>query len=88
MTSSPPPPSSSASAGPAFRVRLAQRSDAASILALIRGLAEFEKAPEEVTNTVERLQEDGWGPTPRFTVSDHSCGRTLTAPLRSAQQRH
>ena len=51
-----------------FRVRAAQRSDAASILALIRGLAEYEKAPQEVTNTVEQLQEDGWGLTPRFTV--------------------
>ena len=61
-------PTASPSSAP-FRIRQALRSDAASILELIRGLAEYEKAPEEVTNTVEQLQHDGWGPTPRFTVS-------------------
>ena len=55
-----------------FRVRPAVEADAESILRLIRGLAEFEKAPEEVINTVEQLREDGWGKTPRFTVSQHS----------------
>lgn len=61
-------PSNGSSSRP-FRVRLAVEGDADSILRLIRGLAEYEKAPEEVLNTVEQLKEDGWGATPRFTVS-------------------
>jgi len=49
-----------------FRIRTAVKSDAPAILHLIRGLAEYEHAPEEVENTVEQLEQDGWGETPRF----------------------
>ena len=35
-------------------------------LELIRELAEFERAPHEVTNTVEMMQEDGFGEKPIF----------------------
>lgn len=52
----------------AFRIRTAVKSDASTILTLIRGLAEYEHAPEEVENTVEQLERDGWGPQPRFHV--------------------
>jgi len=49
-----------------YRIRPASPSDAPVLLELIQGLAEYERAPEEVTNTVEQLIEDGWGKTPRF----------------------
>ena len=62
-----------------FRIRPATSEDAGSILQLIRGLAEYEKAPEEVLNTEEQLREDGWGKTPRFTVSQSTASATRTA---------
>ena len=72
-----------------FRIRLAVADDAAEILRLIRGLAEYEKAPSEVTNTEAQLREDGWGATPRFTVRPHSshCCAALhcTAPHSTAE---
>lgn len=36
------------------------------VLALIRELAEFERAPDAVTNTLEAMRRDGFGPAPIF----------------------
>lgn len=36
------------------------------MLGLVRELAEFERAPEQVTNTVEQMKRDGFGPDPAF----------------------
>ncbi len=47
-------------------VRPAQRFDAAFILELIRELARFEKAEDQVRATVADLERDGWGEAPRF----------------------
>ncbi|NNG02594.1 MAG: GNAT family N-acetyltransferase [Inquilinus sp.] len=47
-------------------VRPAVRADAATILAMIRELARFERAEEQVHATAEDLERDGWGDTPRF----------------------
>lgn len=39
-------------------IREAERKDVPAILELIKGLALYEKAPDEVTNTVENLERD------------------------------
>ena len=41
-------------------------SDVPRVLALIRELAEYEKAAGEVTNTIERMEKDGFGENPLF----------------------
>jgi ribosomal protein S18 acetylase RimI-like enzyme len=47
-------------------VREAQSSDSDSIYQLICHLAEFERAPDEVTNTPEKIIQHGFGDTPLF----------------------
>lgn len=47
-------------------VRPAVRSDAATILEMIRELARFERAEDQVRATAADLERDGWGETPRF----------------------
>jgi GNAT superfamily N-acetyltransferase len=47
-------------------IRPATSNEAALLLAMIRELAEFERAPEMVTNTEENLVRDGFGEDPRF----------------------
>ncbi len=51
-----------------IRLRKARESDVSVILDLIRELALFEKAPDEVTITVEELKKDGFGNNPLFQV--------------------
>lgn len=36
------------------------------IYALIKELADYEKAPDEVTNTIEQLEQDGFGERPLY----------------------
>jgi GNAT superfamily N-acetyltransferase len=50
----------------AVSIRFATADDAAVLLALIRGLAEFEKAPDAVVATEEDLRRTGFGPSPEF----------------------
>lgn len=47
-------------------IREARPEDIPHILALIRELALYEKAPQEVTNTEEAILRDGFGPEPAF----------------------
>lgn len=47
-------------------IRPAIADDAALLLAMIRELAEFERAPGMVTNTEEELVRDGFGDNPKF----------------------
>lgn len=47
-------------------IRAAQREDAATILRLIRELAEFENMLDHVKASEEDILRDGFGPTPRF----------------------
>ena len=49
-----------------FSLRAATAADASELLRLIRLLAEYEKAPQEVTNTVEDILLDGFGAHPVF----------------------
>jgi GNAT superfamily N-acetyltransferase len=44
-----------------IQIRQGKPSDIKDVLALIRELAEYEKAPEEVTVTEEELLDDGFG---------------------------
>lgn len=47
-------------------IRNGVRRDLPRVLELIRELALFEKAAGEVTNTVERMERDGFGPNPVY----------------------
>lgn len=47
-------------------IRPATPADVPQILAFIRGLALYERAPDEVTATEEALLRDGFGPNPFY----------------------
>lgn len=49
-----------------FNIRKGRKEDLAQVLALIKELAEYERAPEEVENTIEQMLEDGFGNNPIF----------------------
>ena len=54
-------------------IRPATAADVSLILALIRGLAEYERAPEQVIATEEDLLRDGFGPNPFYfcLIAEH-----------------
>jgi GNAT superfamily N-acetyltransferase len=52
----------------AFHIRLAQREDVPIILALIRELAEYERAPDEVVATEDQLRKNLFGAHPAAEV--------------------
>lgn len=45
-------------------IRRAVKSDCARLLELIQELADYEKAPDEVTVTLSHFEESGFGPNP------------------------
>lgn len=47
-------------------LRRGVEADLPQVLGLIKELAEYEKAPEAVTNTLAAMQRDGFGPEPIF----------------------
>lgn len=47
-------------------IRAGTKSDLPRALELIKELATYEKAPHEVINTVEKMEEDGFGAHPIF----------------------
>ena len=51
-----------------FQIRWATDQDAGVILDLIRGLAVYEKEPDQVACTVEDIVRDGFGEKPFFEV--------------------
>ncbi|MEO7725256.1 MAG: GNAT family N-acetyltransferase [Chthoniobacterales bacterium] len=51
-----------------FRIRLAEREDVSTILSLIRELAEYERAPNEVIATEDQLRENLFGDHPGAEV--------------------
>ncbi len=51
-----------------LRIRNASSDDIPLILDLIRGLAAYERAPEQAVARAEDLRRDGWGPEPKFRV--------------------
>ena len=44
------------------------KKDIPQVLDLIKELAEFENAPDQVTNTIERLENDGFGNQPVYDL--------------------
>lgn len=48
------------------KIRRGVEADLPQVLALIRELAAYERAPEAVTNTLAAMQRDGFGPAPIF----------------------
>ncbi len=50
----------------AVTIRSCEREDLPRVLELVRELAAYERAPDEVTNTVERMELDGFGANPIF----------------------
>ena len=49
-------------------IRKGEKRDIPAVLGLIRELALFEKAPEEVTNTEADMERDGFGENPVFIL--------------------
>ena len=49
-----------------INIREGRKEDLARVLELIKELAEFERAPHEVSNTLDRLEEDGFGAHPVY----------------------
>ncbi|PWG78517.1 GNAT family N-acetyltransferase [Pararcticibacter amylolyticus] len=47
-----------------MNIRTAQRSDCRRLLELVQGLAEYEKAPHEVTISLDEFEEAGFGAQP------------------------
>jgi GNAT superfamily N-acetyltransferase len=47
-------------------VRRGKPDDIPAVHALVRELAEYEKAPDAVTNTIERMTEDAFGKNPVY----------------------
>lgn len=51
-----------------IQIRKGEQKDMPKVLELIKELAIYEKAPDEVETTVEELTEDGFGKNPVFDV--------------------
>ncbi len=49
-----------------MKVRKGKKEDLPRVLELIKELAEYEKAPEQVENTVEMMEKDGFGENPVY----------------------
>ena len=49
-------------------VRKGKKQDIPQVLDLIKELAEYEKALDQVSNTVERLENDGFGVSPVYNL--------------------
>ena len=63
-------------------IRKAKKSDMQQLLSMITELAKFEKAQEQVQNSVEQLQKDGFGGKSYFEalIAEHQnqvCGYAL-----------
>ena len=60
-----------------IKLRKGKESDIPEIINLIKELATFEKAPEEVTITSEDLKKDGFGVNPIFEIILAECDSTV-----------
>jgi GNAT superfamily N-acetyltransferase len=49
-----------------YTIREGKREDLPAVFALIQELAVYEKAADEVTNTLEKMEEDGFGHNPVY----------------------
>jgi GNAT superfamily N-acetyltransferase len=57
-------------------IRKGKKEDLPRVLELIKELATYERAPDEVSNTVEQMEQDGFGPHPVYGlwVAENECG--------------
>ena len=60
-----------------FIVRKGTSQDVPAAMQLIRELAEYEKAPHEVTATEESMKEDGFGKNPIFEMWVAECNEKI-----------
>ena len=51
-----------------FEIRIADKNDVPDLFSFIKELAEYEKALDKVSNTVEKLEGDGFGPNPVYEL--------------------
>jgi GNAT superfamily N-acetyltransferase len=58
------------------KIREGRKPDLPRVLELVKELAEYEKAPHEVINTVEQIEQDGFGASPiyGFFVAENENG--------------
>ncbi len=49
-----------------INIRKGKKEDLPQVLELVKELAEYERAPQEVTNTIELMEEDGFGTNPVY----------------------
>jgi GNAT superfamily N-acetyltransferase len=49
-----------------IKIRTGRKEDLPRVLELIKELAEYERAADQVINTVEMLEKDGFGPQPIY----------------------
>ena len=68
-----------------IHIRRAERKDCARILELIQELATYEKAPDEVTVSLEHFEESGFGPNPVWWafVAEETDETTGTAVIQA-----
>ncbi len=59
-----------------MKIRIGKKDDLPRVLDLVKELAAFERAPEQVINTVELMEKDGFGPEPifGFFVAENESG--------------
>ncbi|WP_026463613.1 GNAT family N-acetyltransferase [Adhaeribacter aquaticus] len=60
-----------------FNIRKGVKTDLPQVYALIQELAEYEKAPDEVTNTIAMMEEDGFGEKPVFEFFVAEAGEKI-----------
>ncbi|MDE1190831.1 MAG: GNAT family N-acetyltransferase [Arachidicoccus sp.] len=65
-------------------IRKAERKDCEQMMDLVNELANFEKAPEEVTVTLEHFEESGFGKNPvwwAFVAEEYATGKIVALGL-------
>lgn len=58
-------------------IRTATAKDVPAMMTLVRELAEFEKAPDEVANTNAKMTEEGFGQNPAFQAIVAEVGNSV-----------
>lgn len=67
-----------------YRIRRAIKEDCVQLMELIRELAEFEKAPQEVTVSLTHFEESGFGQNPiwwAFVVEEEATNKIVAFAL-------
>jgi hypothetical protein len=62
-----------------YSLREGKIEDLPRVLELIKELALYEKAPEQVTNTLEMMEKDGFGPNPVYGL--YVCEKNSTGGI-------